>query len=74
MASTSACPRTGFGTDFSLPDEDAPRGHTVSLLMSDEQASLWREAMDGVGKVEGGGNDGANRICEVIRQWMALRA
>lgn len=70
----AAVAEDGFGTDFSLPDSDSARGHSVSLLMDDAQFQVFTEAMEAVGKVKGGGNDAANRTCEVVRQWMASRA
>lgn len=65
-----------FGTDFELDDSDAPQGKTVSLFMTQEQFDYLTEAIEDVDRdsvVMAGGNENADKVCEVVRQWRELR-
>lgn len=60
-----------YGTTFSLPVGGQPNQKVVTLLLDQDQYELFGDTMQRVGKVDGGGNDRGNRVCEVIRRWMA---
>lgn len=62
-----------FGFGFDLPDGDAPGFKTISLHMTPEQYELFKDMQ---GQIDGIGDDGnipARQVCEVIRQWQALK-
>ena len=59
-----------FGDDFELPDSDGPQFKTVTLRMSQDMFTEWRQALDGVTETRyAEGNEDANRIMEVVARW-----
>lgn len=63
----------GFGEDFELPDGDAPEFKTISLYMTQEQYDMFKEMQTEVDVVGEKGSVSARQVCEVIRQWRALK-
>ena len=65
-----------FGTDFTLPDSDAPQFKYVSLVLTHEQYDVLCDATESVDRdsVElRGGNVLGDKVCEVMAQWARQR-
>lgn len=61
-----------FGTEFSLPEGDAPHFKTITLQCTEEQAALIMDAISGIDRdscVMHGGNEHGDKVAEVVRQW-----
>lgn len=66
----------GYGTDFELPDEDAPQFKTVSMHLTMEQYDFMQDNLADIdidSCVIKGGNSIGDKVCEVIRQWAEQR-
>lgn len=64
-----------FGTEFDLPDGDAPAFKTVQLHLTQEQYELIDSAVARIDKEScelKGGNKYGDLITEVVRQWAGL--
>ena len=64
-----------FGTEFDLPDGDAPAFKTVQLHLTQEQYELIDSAVARIDKDScelKGGNKYGDLITEVVRQWAGL--
>lgn len=61
-----------FGTDFKLPEGDAPHFKTITLQCTEEQAALIMDALSGIDRDScemHGGNEHGDKVAEVVRQW-----
>ncbi|WP_077597860.1 ParB/Srx family N-terminal domain-containing protein [Olsenella urininfantis] len=59
----------GFGTDFEIPDGDAPQAKSMELQFTEEQWELVQRVLETVEPVMTGGNGNGNKVCEVCRLW-----
>lgn len=62
-----------FGEDFELPDGDGPEFKYVSLTLTHEQFEYFSGVLDTIDVEDGEGSVATRKICEVFRQWEALR-
>lgn len=64
----------GFGTDFELPDDEAPQFKSMSVQLTADQFAVVSAALDSIDRascVYQGGNENGDKVCEVVRQWAA---
>ena len=66
-----------YGEDFELPDGDKSNLEQITFTLTNEQASLIRDALDMVKdeitETFGNENKNGNAIYEVVRQWVEQR-
>lgn len=62
-----------FGVEFEMPDDDAPKVKSVSLMLSAEQFELVDEIIQAFGDIKGEGNRAGNVVAEVFREWQELK-
>ena len=66
----------GYGTDFSVPDRDAPLYRHVALEMTQEQLDVLEQATSRVDRTSvtlPGGNEMADKVTEILAEWLAQR-
>ncbi len=67
------CDMDDFGTDFTLPDADAPQLRSLTLNLTQEQFALVDAALELVDECStAGGNETARKVAEVCRLWAGL--